>query len=133
MPTIKHPKVMEKYVQANHEFGMRVFGLKTVNSEKDAILRMKIGTVAELIFVGLALLAFIIIYLTYVSQSFLWISEHCIKLTRITGIVCFIGSIICLVLCICKNKQQKKNLSYYISRIGLLIQNILFSMIIIVY
>lgn len=132
-PAIKYPKVMEKYVQANHEFGMHVFGLKTVNSQKDARLRMKIGTVAELILGGLALLGYIITYLTYVSQNFVCILNNFIKLTRLLGLVCFIVCTVSLILRIHKNKQQKNSVRYFVSRIGLLTQNVLFSMILFIY
>ena len=132
-PSISHPKVMEKYVQANHEFGMRVFGLKIGNVEKDAKLRMKIGTVAELILAGLALLAYIITYLNYVSQNFVWILNNFIKFTRLLGLVCFIVCAVSLILCIHKNKQQKNSVRYFVSRIGLLTQNVLFSMILFIY
>ncbi len=132
-PSIKYRELMEQVVEANYEFTMRLFRIKTVSSKTEGKYRVKVGLGALIIFSGIALLAFMIISLDYVSNSFSIIMYNFVKLTRISGLVIFMG---CIALLITNIHFRKRKIYHYTPDIGvngLIGQVLLFSVILFIF
>ena len=132
-PSIKYRELMEQVSEANYEFTMRVLRMKIDNSEIEGKQRLKVANGALGIFSGIALLAFLIIFFVYVSTYFLWIAFHFVKLTRISALVVFIAGIVYLVRILNLSKKNKEKYKNSVTIIGLLVENILISMVVFIF
>ncbi len=132
-PSVKYREPMEQAAEASYEFTMRVFRIKAVSSKTEGKYRVQISLGAAVIFVGIALIAYLIIFLEYVSNNLSIIISSMIKLTRVSGLMLFIGSIVLLFINL---RLRKKRIYHYIPDIsinGLIGQVLLLSMILIVF
>ncbi len=132
-PSIKYRELMEQAYEANYEFTMRVFRMKIDNSEIEGKQRLKVANGAWVVFSGIALLIFLIIFFIYVSPYFLWIVLHFVKLTRISALVVFIAGIIYLVRILHLSRENKEKYKNSVTVIGLLAENILIPMVVFLF
>lgn len=129
IPSVTHTKTMEKIAETNV-----LFRPKTSRS-KEAKQRVRKSVVVVSIIIGLSVLAYIVLFFSYVFRNYIWIINHFIKPTRILGLIVLIACITLLVRYFNISwKQQGSVMSKNnISIIGLIIQNILFSMILLIF
>lgn len=102
-------------------------------------LKAKADVTAFMIFVGIfsviGLLAFIILFLAYAANNYIWIASHFIKASRLMGAILIVGGCGLIIRNIILNKRLKRHsfLKENITFTSLLIYNLIFSMLAFIY
>lgn len=81
------------------------------------------------------ILIFLVLFISYVIINFSWIINHFVKFTRITGLIILFGSIYLFIRDAIKSKRDRGHIftKENITIMGLIIENVLFSMIVFIY
>lgn len=129
IPSVTHTKTMVKIAETNV-----LFRPKTSRA-KEAKQRVRKSVVVVSFIIGISVLGYIVLFFSYVFKNYIWIINHFIKLTRIWGLIVLIGCIALLVRYFNISWNQKESVmsKNKISILGLIIQNILFSMILLIF
>lgn len=136
-PSIKYKEAMQQVSAAHYEYAMRTFRMNPSNKEVEATGKSHIqaSVVFCSIIISISLLIYIVLFLVYVDNYFSYLMFSFFKPTRIIGAFILLASCGLLIDRKVKNKRNKEKLfsKTYISHTGLIIENILFSMITFIY
>ncbi len=136
-PSVKYKEAMQQVSEAHYEFSMRVFRMKPSNTEVENAgkARLQASVIFGSIFISIALIVYIVVFLVYIDNNFSYLIFYFFKPTRIIGALILLSSCGLLIDRKVKNKRNKEKLfsEANISQTGLIIENILLSMITFIY
>lgn len=123
---IKYPSRMDHMDKFLHPY--------RPNLIKDVRKRQKVAVIIGLVIIVIMFINYIVLIVSYIGTHFIWIMNHFAKITRIFGLVTLLGCISIVVWSAYEGKKTSEKVIYkdIISTIGLLIENIKISMVLII-
>lgn len=123
---IKYPNEMDRINKFLYPF--------RPNLIKGVRKRQRVGVIFGLVVVVIMFIAYAVLVVSYVCSHFLWIMNHFAKVTKLFGLVTLLSCISIIIWSVYEGKKRsEKAISKdSIITIGLLVENIIISMILII-
>lgn len=123
---IKYPNKMDRINKFSYPF--------RPNLIKGVKKKQKVGVIFGLVVVVTMFIAYTVLIVSYICTHFVWIMNHFAKVTRLFGLVTLLGCISIIIWSVYKDKDRSEKVisKDNITTVGLLAENFIISMLLII-